>query len=91
MLHKLTRLLVILSLLTPMGASPLGLGDIMLHSALNQPLDAKIDLTALGQTRGEEITVALASPAAFENAGLDRSLALVNLKFDVVMEEGGAS
>lgn len=90
MLHRFTRLLVALSLLIPLGATPLGLGDITLHSALNQPLDAKIDLTALGQTRGEEITVALASPAAFENAGLDRSLALVNLKFEVMAEDGGA-
>ncbi|MBK9131277.1 MAG: hypothetical protein IPM20_06515 [Gammaproteobacteria bacterium] len=90
MLHRFTRLLVVLSLLMPLGATPLGLGDITLHSALNQPLDAKIDLTALGQTRGEEITVALASPAAFESAGLDRSLALVSLKFEVVAEDGGA-
>ncbi|MGE3480865.1 MAG: FimV/HubP family polar landmark protein [Gammaproteobacteria bacterium] len=84
MLHKFLRLLAVLGLFTPLGASPLGLGDITLHSALNQPLDADIELTALGQTRNEDITVALASVAAFENAGLDRSLPLTGLRFEVV-------
>ena len=50
MLHKFLRLLAIPGLLTPLGASPLGLGDITLHSALTQPLDADIELTALAQT-----------------------------------------
>jgi pilus assembly protein FimV len=70
-------------LLAPMAASPLGLGDITLHSVLNQPLDAGIELTALGQTQGGDITVKLASPAAFESAGLDRSLLLTTLAFTV--------
>jgi pilus assembly protein FimV len=83
MLHKFLRLLAILGLLTPLGASPLGLGDITLHSALNQPLDADIELTALGQTAREDVTVALGSVAAFENAGLDRSLLLTGLRFEV--------
>ncbi|MCC6301534.1 MAG: hypothetical protein IT489_01875 [Gammaproteobacteria bacterium] len=87
-MHRFIRRLAVLALLMPMGASPLGLGDITLHSALNQPLDAEIELTALGQTQGEEITVALASPAAFENAGIDRSLTLAGLTFEVMAEDG---
>lgn len=87
-MRRFTGLLAVCALLMPMGASPLGLGDIALHSALNQPLDAEIELAALGQTRGDEITVALASPAAFENAGIDRSLALAGLTFQVIAEDG---
>lgn len=81
--RRYARLLIVLCLLTPVGASSLGLGDITLRSALNQPLVAEIALTSLGQTRGEDITVRLASPAAFENAGLDRSLLLTTLEFQV--------
>jgi pilus assembly protein FimV len=87
--RRFARLLVVFCLLTPLGASSLGLGDITLHSALNQPLSADIELTALGQTRSEDIVVKLASAAAFENAGLERSLLLTTLNFQVVSGAGG--
>lgn len=81
--HKFARLLIVLCLLTPVGASSLGLGDITLRSALNQPLDAEIELTALGQIRSGDIAVKLASIAAFDSAGLDRSQLLTTLNFQV--------
>lgn len=84
MLRRFARALIVVCLLVPMTASPLGLGDIVLRSALNQPLNAEIPLTAPGQVQSEDIVVRLASVAAFESAGLDRSLLLTTLNFQVL-------
>lgn len=89
-LHRFARILIVLCMLAPLGASPLGLGDIVLHSALNQPLNADIELTALGKTRGEDITVKLAPAAVFESAGLDRSRVLTTFDFQVETTANGA-
>lgn len=80
---RLAKVLVIIFLLAPISASPLGLGDIRLHSALNQQLDAEIDMIALGQTRAEDIIVRLATREAFERAGVERPLFLSRLRFEV--------
>lgn len=47
-------------------ASALGLGEIKLNSALNQPLDAEIKLLDIRDLSAEQIIVALGSPADFE-------------------------
>jgi pilus assembly protein FimV len=82
-LLRLAKILVVIFLLAPISASPLGLGDIRLHSALNQQFDAEIDMLSLGQTRLEDINVRLASREAFERAGIERPLFLSRLVFDV--------
>lgn len=81
--RAIAQLLTVPALLVPMSASPLGLGDITLHSALNQPLSAAIQLSAPGQVRSDEIAVRLASAQAFESAGIERSLLLTTLNFTV--------
>lgn len=61
----------------------LGLGEIELKSALNQPLDAEVELlSATGPELGE-LKVALASGQAFANAGIERTLFLNKLQFSV--------
>lgn len=87
----LAKVLAIILLLAPISASPLGLGDIRLHSALNQQLEAEIDLLSLGQTRAEEISVNLASRAAFERAGVERPLFLNDLRFEVEPGTGNSA
>jgi pilus assembly protein FimV len=82
-LLRLAKILAVVLLLAPISASPLGLGDIRPHSALNQQFDAEIDLIALGQTRIDDISVRLASREAFERAGIERPLFLSRLQFDV--------
>lgn len=69
----------------------LGVGDIHLNSALNQPLDAEIDLTQVRDLSGDEIRTMLASPDDFGRAGIDRTYFLTDLKFQPVVKPNGRS
>lgn len=70
-------------------ATALGLGEIKLHSALNQPLDAEIQLLHVRDLTEQEIVVGLASPRDFERAGVEREFFLTNLDFDVDLDAQG--
>ncbi|MDG9925413.1 MULTISPECIES: FimV/HubP family polar landmark protein [unclassified Pseudomonas] len=66
----------------------LGLGEITLHSALNQPLDAQIELLEVGDLSADEIKVRLASVEDFNRAGVDRFYFLNDLRFTPVLGGG---
>ena len=68
----------------------LGLGEITLHSALNQPLDAEIELLEVGDLDDSEVKVSLASVDDFQRAGVDRFIFLNDLRFSPVIR-GSAS
>lgn len=77
-----TSLAIALALgITPLGVNALGLGDIQLNSGLNQYLNADIELLSVGKEDIADIKVKLASPEAFERAGVDRSFLLSKLRF----------
>lgn len=59
----------------------LGLGGITLHSALNQPLEADIELLQMGDLDSGDIRVRLASEADFARSGVDRLFFLNDLRF----------
>lgn len=61
----------------------LGLGELTLKSALNQPLQAEIKLVDTAGLTQWEIKPALASPSDFERAGVDRLFFLTKIKFSV--------
>lgn len=63
------------------GAFGLGLGDIEMRSALNQPMQAEIRLTAVKSGELEGMVVQLASADAFARAGIERSTVLTDLSF----------
>ena len=68
-------------------AAALGLGDITAHSALNQKLDAEIELL---ETRGlseTEIIAKLASSEDFQRVGVERFFFLTGLQFHVEMKD----
>lgn len=67
----------------------LGLGEIELKSSLNQPLNAEVALLSATDAELQELKVAIASSAAFDNAGLERPLFLTKLKFDVQTNADG--
>ncbi|MFL6534799.1 MAG: FimV family protein, partial [Pseudomonas sp.] len=72
----------------PALASALGLGEITLHSALNQPLRADIALVdAAGLSEGD-LSASLASPDDFSRAGVERIFFLNNLRFTPVLRGG---
>ncbi|UZE07810.1 FimV/HubP family polar landmark protein [Pseudomonas corrugata] len=69
----------------PALASALGLGEITLHSALNQPLRADIALVdAAGLSEGD-LSASLAGPDDFNRAGVERVFFLSNLRFTPVI------
>lgn len=65
------------------GAFGLGLGDIEMRSALNQPMDAEIRLTSVKPGELDGMIVKLASADAFARAGIERSSVLTDLRFEV--------
>jgi pilus assembly protein FimV len=66
-------------------APALGLGEITLHSALNQPLRADIALVDAAGLEENELSVSLATADEFSRAGVDRVFFLNNLKFTPVL------
>ena len=67
----------------------LGLGEIDMQSALNQPMDAVIELTAAGSTDLSKVNVTLASQAAHQRVGLSRSRILNEFDFNVEQDRQG--
>jgi len=61
----------------------LGLGDIRLSSALNEPLRAEIELLAATPEELNNLTVQLASRDTFQRYDLDRPNFLSSLQFDI--------
>jgi len=77
--------------LTSEMAYALGLGEVKLKSALNQPLVAEIELLdAKSLTPGEVVPV-LASAEDFNRAGVDRQYFLTDLTFTPVLRPDGKS
>ncbi|MBV4494265.1 peptidoglycan-binding protein LysM [Pseudomonas sp. SWRI12] len=69
----------------PALASALGLGEITLHSALNQPLRADIALVDVAGISEGDLSASLASPDDFSRAGVERVFFLNNLRFTPVL------
>jgi len=62
----------------------LGLGDIRLSSALNEPLRAEIELLAATPEELTNLTVQLASQETFRRYDLDRPIFLNSLQFQII-------
>jgi pilus assembly protein FimV len=88
--RNLTKTFAAVSLMTPMGAYALGVGDIKLHSALNQNLNAEIALVLSDTEKLTDIKVKLAPPSKFEEAGVPWSHFLSQIKFKTVTKANGA-
>ena len=85
------RVLVSAMLLAPPVALPLGLGEIRLGSALNEPLSAEIDLVAATPEELGALQAQLASRDLFQRYGLDRPAYLDSLEFQVGRGQDGRS
>ena len=89
MVRKLLKSLLSLSLIAPLSAFALGLGDVHLHSALNEKLQAEIEVLSVAPGEAESITAKLASQQAFDKVGLERPAILMFLKFNVDKDAAG--
>ncbi|MFC2973505.1 FimV/HubP family polar landmark protein [Azotobacter bryophylli] len=89
--RKLVLAIAAASALSSGMAHALGLGEITLHSALNQPLDADIEVLDIRDLESNELVPSLASPEEFNKAGVDRQYFLTDLKFTPVIKPNGKS
>jgi pilus assembly protein FimV len=90
MRRHLPRLLLLLgALLSPVTLFALGLGEIRLHSALNQPFDAEIELISPTADELAGLKVGLASPDLYSRYGIDRPLYLSTFNFAVQRNRDG--
>jgi len=86
--RKLTLRMAIITALLPASAFSLGLGEIELKSALNQDLDAEIEVISAEPEDAEQLIVKMASRDAFSRAGIDRPFMLQQIKFKTVVKDG---
>ena len=91
MMRKATCVLALACLLVPSGAMALGLGNIEVDSALNEPLSARIELRAVQTGDLEEMQVSLGTTEQFARAGVERPFLLSRLRFDVRETPGGGA
>jgi pilus assembly protein FimV len=77
------RVAVSALLLAPQAALALGLGDIRVNSALNEPLSAEIELVAPTNEELNSMGAQLASRELFQRYGLDRPAYLDSVQFTV--------
>ncbi|WP_339905770.1 FimV/HubP family polar landmark protein [Pseudomonas guineae] len=66
----------------------LGLGEITLHSALSQPLDAEIELFDVGDLNDADMRVRLAPADVFSRSGVERLYFFNNLRFTPLLRGG---
>ena len=89
--RKLVLAIAAASAMSSGMAHALGLGEVTLQSALNQPLVAEIELLEVRDLASNEVIPTLASPEAFNKAGVDRQYFLTDLKFTPVLKPNGKS
>jgi pilus assembly protein FimV len=85
----LTRISLALVFLLSSEVWAIGLGDINLDSALNEPLRAEIDLLSATPEELSSLRISLASAETFERYGIDRPFYLQELQFNVTTGPGG--
>lgn len=89
MVRKIAFSVWLALLIVPFSAQGLGLGEITLNSALNQPLDADIELLSVEQQDLATLTATMASHDLFARYGLDRASFLNSISLDVRSQPGG--
>ncbi|MDH5179533.1 MAG: hypothetical protein OEZ39_02925 [Gammaproteobacteria bacterium] len=69
----------------------LGFGNIRIVSALNEPLEAEIDLLSATREDLKGLKINLASPEAFMRAGIERPGHLTQMRFEIRQRSNGNS
>src|SRR5580693_10586851 len=89
MFVTLPRLMLMACLLSPSLSWALGLGEIHLNSALNEPMNAEIELIAASPDELAALRATLAPRDAFTRYGIDRPPFLSTLTFKVAKSKDG--
>ncbi len=91
MARKLAPAVALISMVVSATALALGLGDIQTRSALNQNFEAEVKLLSVDPTELDSLKVRLASPEAFQRAGVERPFYLSRLRFVPMVNKAGQS
>ena len=91
MSRRLTRISLLFAVLFTSEVWAIGLGDINLDSALNEPLRAEITLLAATPEEIAALNVQLGTAEDFERYGIDRPFFLQDMEFNVVNRGVGGS
>ena len=89
MYRKLASVILVASAINAKYVYALGLGEMTMHSALNEPLNAEIQLKNIGDLDSTQIIIKLAEDAQFNNAGIERTFFLSNMRFSVQIDAEG--
>ncbi|MGB5577047.1 MAG: hypothetical protein WBM88_06535, partial [Woeseiaceae bacterium] len=89
MWQRLTHISLVLVLLLSSEVWAIGLGDIRMDSALNQPLRAEISLLSATPEEVAALKVNMASAATFTRYGIDRPFYLQDIEFNVISGANG--
>jgi pilus assembly protein FimV len=89
MSRRFTRLKLLSVLAVSSNAWAIGLGDIKLNSALNEPLRAEIALLSATPDEIAGLSVSMASVETFARYGIDRPVYLQGIEFNI--ENGGVA
>ena len=89
--RRFARLSLLLVLMLTSKVWAVGLGEIKLDSALNEPLRAEIVLLSASPDELGDLSVTLASADTFARYGIDRPFYLLEIEFNVVMDDAGRS
>lgn len=90
-IRKLVLAMAAASALSSSMANALGLGELTLKSAQNQPLEAEIELLDVRDLTAAQLAPSLAPPEEFAKAGVNFSSALQDLRFTPVINPNGRS
>lgn len=83
MLRKLALSLAVAGALGTSNASALGLGEIQIKSALNEPLQAEIQLLQMRELDPQQVLPRMANIDEFALAGIEKLRFLADVKFEV--------
>ncbi len=89
MFAKMPRLLLTACIIFPSLSRALGLGEIHLNSALNEPLRAEIDLVAVSPEELTALKATLASRETFSRYGIERPAFVSSFTFKVAKSKDG--
>ena len=77
-------------LLAPLAADAVGLGKLTVSSGLGQPFRGEMELLAVDRAEEGSLSARLASQDVFREAKIERTAALITLRFNIEQKKNGA-
>jgi pilus assembly protein FimV len=87
--HAKIALVLFVAFVLPTAAEALGLGEIHVDSALNEPLAAEVEIVGATADDLAGISASIANPEAFQRFGVDRPAFLSTATFRIAMDGKG--